>query len=267
MKYNFTFYSGDLGIFVRSVGHFDLLPGKGSRIKRVNFGEIFWCLEGSGHFRDSEGREFILKPGWCWYYPPGSLHIHGAGSERFHYRWLTLDGPLAGEIFEALHIAPGLTYAGSCPEEYFDRIAANCDDPEKMPDLISDAFYILSRIMKGDKKRSRPDSVAAEVRALIDAGFSDPELNVERIADQLNRHRVSVARVFKEQFGITVSDYLHRCRCKEAVRLIQETDTPLTEVPLLCGFSSVHYMSRVIRQLTGSPPGALRKSAREHLKI
>lgn len=260
MNSSFTFYSGDLGFFVRSIGHFDFRPGNWSRIKSVDFGEIFWCLEGSGKFIDSKGREFTLLPEWVWYYPPGSLHNHGAGKERFHYRWLTLDGPLANAVFSGLHIAPGLTHAGVCPEEYFDRIAENAGNLEKMPEMLSDAFYILTRIIKGIKQRRQPDSMAIEARMLIDTAFSNPELNVEQIADRLQCHRVSLNRVYKEQFGITISEYLHSRRCREAFHLIRETEVPLAEIPLKCGFSSIHYMSRVIRQLTGLPPGALRKS-------
>ncbi|MBO4647333.1 MAG: helix-turn-helix domain-containing protein [Lentisphaeria bacterium] len=262
---SFTFYSGNLGFFVRSVGHFDFLPGQRSRIKHAAFGEIFWCIEGSGKFIDSEGRKFTLLPEWVWYYPPGSLHNHGAGKERFHYRWLTLDGPLADAVFSGLRISPGLTHAGVCPEEYFDRIARNAGDPEKMPEMLSDAFYIFTRIIKGVKQRLQPDSMAIEARTLVDTAFSNPELNVEQIADRLQCHRVSLNRVFKEQFGITISEYLHSCRCREAFHLIRETEIPLAEIPLKCGFSSIHYMSRVIRQLTGLPPGALRKSAHREL--
>ena len=259
---NFTFYTGDLALFIRSVGHFDLKPGERSRIKRADFGEIFWCLEGSGRFMDPDGREFVLTPGWVWYYPPGSLHNHGAGDERFHYRWLTLAGPLAGPLLSGLRIAPGLTHAGPCPEEYFDRIAANAGNPEKMPDLLSDAFYILTRITAGAKHRYKPDSIVSEARAMIDTSYADPKLNVERIAGRLHRHRVSIERVFKEIYGITISEYLQARRCREAFRLIQETDIPLTELPAKCGFSSIHYLSRVIRNQTGLPPGALRKSVR-----
>lgn len=260
---SFTLYSGNLEFYVRSVGCFDLRPGERSRIKRASFGEIFWCIEGCGKFRDAEGKNFTLQPEWVWYYPPDSLHIHGAGNERFHYCWLTIDGPLAGALLSGLRLSPGLTYAGACPEEYFSRIAADARDPGKMPDILSNAFYILTRIVKGGKPRSSPTSVAAEARALIDIGFCDPKLNVESIADQLSRHRVSVARVFKEEFGVTVAEYLHSRRCQEAFRLIRETEIPLTELPRMCGFSSIHYLSRVIRRLTGLPPGALRKSARD----
>ena len=262
MDSHFTFYTGDLALFVRSVGHFELHPGERSRIKQADFGEIFWCIKGSGKFRDSNGRVFTLLPEWIWYYPPGSIHDHGAGDERFHYRWLTLAGPLAGPVFSGLCIEPGLTHAGPCPGEYFDRIAGNAANPEKMPDLLSDAIYILTRIVTGAKYRYAPDSMAAEAHTLIDTAFADPGLNVERIADQMQRHRVSIERGFKETFGITISEYLRSRRCQEAFRLIRETDIPLTELPAKCGFSSIHYFSRVIRKQTGLPPGALRRGVR-----
>ena len=255
----FTMYSGKLGFFVRSTGKFYLAPGVRTRVKRTTFCEILWCLDGCGTLITEDGKKYDILPGWVWYYPPGSLHRHGAGTEHFNFRWLTIDGPKAEELFLGLGILPGLHYAGACPEDFFDRIAENSSATEKMPDLLSWAFHILSRITAGPGCDPTADSVAFEARDLIDEDFKNPALNVEKIAERLQRHRVSVARDFKKKFGITISSYLISRRCQEGCRLILESDMPLIKIPPLCGFSSIHYFSRVIRKLTGVPPGELRK--------
>lgn len=262
MNNAFSFYNGDMGFYVRSIGHFDLAPAERSRCKKAGFGEIFWCISGSGLFRDENGKEYTLLPHWVWYYPPGSTHIHGAGTEHFNYRWLTIDGPLAGELFAGLNISPGLTYAGVCPEEYFERIHAAISDISKMPDMLCNAFFILSRINSGALREDGSNAIAAETRSIIDRNFRDLSLNVEAIADKLQRHRVSIARNFKLMYGISVSSYLQSCRYREACYLIRETALPLTEIPARCGFSSINYLSRVIREMTGITPGEMRRESR-----
>ena len=263
MYYAFSFYNGELGFYVRSIGHFDYAPGEMALRKTAAFGEIFWCISGSGHFCDADGKTHILHPNWVWYYPPGSTHIHGATSEHFHYRWLTIDGPLAKHLFDGFNIVPGMTFAGICPEEYFERIASAISDPSRMPDMLCNAVCILSQINSGAGKHdSSGGSIAAAARALIDHNFRDLSLNVESIADQLGRHRVSVARDFKLMYGISISSYLQSCRYQEAFYLIRETTLPLAEIPALCGFSSINYLSRVIRAMTGITPGELRRSGK-----
>ncbi|MBR7107622.1 MAG: helix-turn-helix transcriptional regulator [Lentisphaeria bacterium] len=263
MYHAFSFYNGELGFYIRSIGHFDYAPGEMGRRKTVDFGEIFWCISGSGYFHDHEGKTHILQPNWVWYYPPGSTHIFGAASEHFHYRWLTIDGPLAAHLFAGFNIAPGMTFAGLCPEEYFERIASAISDPSRMPDMLCNAVSILSKINSGTGKNvTSGGSIAAAARALIDQHFRDAKLNVEYIADKLGRHRVSVARDFKLMYGISISSYIQSCRYQEAFYLIRETKLPLAEIPARCGFSSINYLSRVIRTTTGITPGELRRSGK-----
>ena len=261
MSWIFTFYTGDLGFYVRSVGNFDFAPGVDARRKEAGFGEIFWCISGSGRFRDADGIEHTLCPDQVWYYPPGSVHIYGAGSEGFRFRWLTIDGPMAAMLFDGLKIVPGINSAGHCPEEYFDRISALAHNPSRMPEMLAEALNIFLKIISPESRKTEHKNLAEKAKKIIDSDFRNQNLNVENIADQLNCHRVSVARDFKIHYGIPISHYLHSRRSQEALSLINSTVKPLSEIPQLCGFSSISYLTRVIKKMTGSTPGELRKNA------
>ena len=76
--YKFAVIRGKTAFFVRSVGHFRVLPDNREGIKTADFGEIFWCLEGKGLF-SLNGRRHTLLPGQVWYYPPVEAAID-AGS-------------------------------------------------------------------------------------------------------------------------------------------------------------------------------------------
>ena len=89
--YKFAVIRGKTAFFVRSVGHFRVLPGNREGLKTADFGEIFWCLEGKGLF-SLNGRRHSLLPGQVWYYPPGARHDYIPGDPLFHYRWLSLEG-------------------------------------------------------------------------------------------------------------------------------------------------------------------------------
>ena len=267
MSWIFTFYTGELDFYVRSVGLFDLAPGEDGRRKEADFGEIFWCISGSGRFLDCGGREHVLLPGSVWYYPPGSVHIYHAGSEGFSARWLTIAGPLAGPLFDGLKIAYGINPAGNCPEEHFDRIFSLAHNPSKMPEMLTEAMTILLKMISPGNKKTERESLAEKARLLIDSDFRDQNLNVEIIADKLDCHRVSAARDFKQHYGIPISHYLHSRRIQEAFHLIRDTAIPLREIPQLCGFASIFYLSRVIKKMTGGTPGELRRNAAREKKL
>ena len=128
----FSMYPREFDFFVRSIGHFYLPPDKRQREKEADFGEIFWCLEGRGIFHDKFGNKNILRPGWIWYYPPGSRHVYYPDHCGFHYRWLTISGKNTDILFSSLKITPGLHYVGNCPEALFEEIyrdiSTGCDN-------------------------------------------------------------------------------------------------------------------------------------------
>jgi len=254
-------YSGDLGFFVRSVGECHFAPPSRQRVKTVQFGEIFWCISGAGLF-ELNGSRHRLEPDCVWYYPPGSLHSYWPEPEGFHYRWLAIDGPQAGELFSALKISPGAAHVKKCPHELFLSIEENIRKPARQLHILQEAFKILTLITSPrhwDRRFHRPD-LAAELKRIMDEEFDDPRLNVDLLSSRIGRHRVTAGRIFRKKYGITLSDYLMHLRCQEALHLLSDTAIPLEQLPGLCGFSSKTYFCQVVKKSTGKTPGFLRRS-------
>lgn len=260
---NFSFYTGELKFFVRSTGCSCQHAPHRQRIKKVDFAEIFWPLSGSGCFVDDQGRVNIVKPGSVWYYPPGSEHNYFPCANGFHYRWLAIGGSDAAVLFSALHILPGVSAAGMCPEELFCRISGNICYPDKQLQLLQDAFSILLKIAEGSDPGSDISQVPGEqIKKIIDENFRNPEINVNYLAGELHRHRVTISKQFKERFRINISDYLNSLRCQEGLRLLCQSDLPIAQIPHRCGFASLEYFYLTIRKATGETPAAIRRNAK-----
>ncbi|MBQ6471571.1 MAG: helix-turn-helix transcriptional regulator [Victivallales bacterium] len=256
----FSLYKGPLGYFVRSIGHFCHFPPKRSRIKHAQFGEIFWCLQGEGIFRDQLGKTHTLGPGQVWYYPPGSLHNYIPSPQGFHYRWLSIDGPDTGALFSGLGIKPGLMDAGQCPESLFHEIAEQITLPNRQLELLNSAFQILLCVARQNAaSQDTPGSLASRARQCQEKNYQDPNFNLNILAQKLGRHRITVARCFQKEYGMHFSEYLSDRRCQEALRLLMTEECKVSSLPQRCGFSSMNYLIRVIRHKTGKTPGALRK--------
>lgn len=247
-----------LGFFVRSAGHFQLRPGDHEPEKIANFGEIFWCIEGQGVF-ESGGRKFLLRPRHFWYYPPSSHHVFAPGPQGFHYRWLSIEGPDAGNLFRSFRIVPGINYGGECPQHLFSSLELKLQQLSLARQLTALALALNILCLSRARPPARSRSMVEDARAVIDSSFSDPELNVGSLAGLLHVHRVSLSRAFRAAFGVTVSEYLLSARLREALKRLHETDLPAKIVAEQCGFSSPIYFSRVVSRVTGFPPGHHRK--------
>jgi AraC-like DNA-binding protein len=249
-----------LGFFVRSCGHFILVPPDREARRKADFAEIFWGLRGRGAFRDGND-EYILKENQVWYYPPGYIHDFFPKSSAFQYYWLAIEGRSAGRLFEDLGIRPGLSQAGPCPEGLFSSVMLDAQSPERTKHIraLATAIAILTQIVTRGVEKLPQESPSSVDKAIIDENFGDPELNVESIAKLLHMHRVSLSRIFARDHRMSISNYLISCRIRHAMSLLHETDLRLKEIAQASGFKTSEYFSRAFLQAVGMPPGVFRK--------
>ena len=162
------FQKSEFDFFVRSVGHFCLARIDKGSWKKAHFGEIFWGVDGAGYFV-LDRKQYLLKPGYVWYYPPGSQHYFFPAGEFFEYRWLTIDGRQAHNLFQGLGIRAGVHYAGECPGALFNKLELEISFPERKRRLaaLSLAFSILTLAVSGTKRTTRRKGCAEEARLMI----------------------------------------------------------------------------------------------------
>ena len=87
------------------------------------------------------------------------------------------------------------------------------------------------------------------------------QVTLDDLAGAEGRHPAHLARAFKGRWGMTTGDFLRRVRVAAAVRLLQETDAPLSVVAVEAGFSDQSHMGRWLRRYVGLTPGNVRASA------
>jgi AraC-like DNA-binding protein len=97
-------------------------------------------------------------------------------------------------------------------------------------------------------------------RDLIDRRSTEP-LDVELLAATAHMARAHFIREFRATFGETPHRYLQRRRIERAMTLLRTTDTPVTDVCMEVGFSSLGTFSRTFRDIVGTTPSAYRTGA------
>jgi AraC family transcriptional regulator len=84
-----------------------------------------------------------------------------------------------------------------------------------------------------------------------------------RVADLCALVQLSEAhfsRSFKRTFGQSPHAFLVRRRLEFATRYMLETDAPLSDIALRCGFVDQAHLCKHFRQATGRPPAAWRRA-------
>ena len=263
-KHNFWWgpeYSHSL--FVRSCGEFVLVPPDRERIRStVDFGEIFWPVSGQCAFYSGE-KKYILRPGYAWYYPPGSRQDYKPLSP-FHYCWMTIAGDETDRFFSLLGITPGLNKAGICPQQLFSSLGKDCTyhSTAHRINALTTAFKILLQIYFPEQAKANIGNSAMEyAKTLIESSFDDPDLSPGQIAEVLHMHRASFSRAFSQTYAQTASSYISSVRLKNAAEKLSASKLAVKDVAKTCGFSSANYFSKVFIKQYGVSPEKYRKHA------
>ena len=82
----------------------------------------------------------------------------------------------------------------------------------------------------------------------------DRKLSLDEIASEVYLSRAYVSTLFKQQTGEGIFECLSRLRLEQSKRLLAETDLPLSQVALSCGYEDQSYFTRVFKKSTGLSP-------------
>jgi AraC-like DNA-binding protein len=100
--------------------------------------------------------------------------------------------------------------------------------------------------------------VLQRVCAYIDKNL-DKNIELAHLARVTGLSKCHFARAFKQSIGITPHYYVMRKRVEYASMLLRETDIPLTQIALRCGFSDQSHLCRRFRMIFNSTPRAFRR--------
>ncbi|MDQ0116030.1 response regulator transcription factor [Paenibacillus harenae] len=98
-----------------------------------------------------------------------------------------------------------------------------------------------------------------EAIQFLDNHLHEP-VSMRDIADHLHMNASYFSVLFKEQTGLTFSEYLTRRRVQRAKELLSGTRQTIAEISDQVGYQTAKYFVKVFRSIEGMSPGQYRKS-------
>jgi AraC-like DNA-binding protein len=109
---------------------------------------------------------------------------------------------------------------------------------------------------------SRPPPNNALVQAVLRRLATDPTLTAGELSPDLGISPSRLARVFKEEMGMSLVDYRNRLRLERFEVLVDKGGENLLQAALAAGFGSYAQFHRVYRELRGATPRKILKTRR-----
>ncbi len=101
--------------------------------------------------------------------------------------------------------------------------------------------------------------IANSIEDFINKNYTDPNLSIYVIADYVNKSANYARNIFKQNKGISISDYITQKRFGEVCRLLLETDMTAQAIGQRVGMSSGSYFYTAFKKYTGCTPEQYRK--------
>ncbi|MBQ9063286.1 MAG: PocR ligand-binding domain-containing protein [Eubacterium sp.] len=87
--------------------------------------------------------------------------------------------------------------------------------------------------------------------------YSEP-VTLAGAARSAGVHPSYLSSLFRKVTGLTFKDYLNQIRIEHALELLKNTDYPIMEIAISCGFNDQSYFTKVFKKQTGMTPRQFR---------
>ena len=121
--------------------------------------------------------------------------------------------------------------------------------------------YFRKRIeFQLNKKTDKTAEIAGAAKQYIEDHYGDSNLSITDISEQLLVNQTYLRKMFKEEYHMTLSEFITQVRMHAARDLITSTDKKLSEVAELCGYTDNGYFSNCFKKFYGTSPRNLGKA-------
>ena len=180
-------------------------------------------------------------------------------------RYITPDHPaflpIQNAFMDIMH-----SFGQMTPEDlYTTDSALVTDDLTSQLYIKSSLLYILAtlsnhRLFTPTEKNldKRVESIKTALTYMKD-NYQE-KIYLSDLAKQVNLSEQYFCRLFKKAIGQSPIEYINEYRIKQTLRLLEETNLPVTEICLECGYNNLGNFLREFRKYTGTTPLQYRKN-------
>ncbi len=234
----------------------------------LDFWEITYVDDGT-LITDIDGKEFTLNPQEIIFYAPGQEHNQRT-TTTCSYLTIVFDMDISKEDGELLKNkvfkagqkeAETLSWFNSSSKEY------NSLTPMVLTSAVQ--IFIVSLLSNYQSPTNKPiitkmqqkydNELLGEIALYIQENIYSP-LNVEDICQRFSLSRSSIQTLFAKNLNTSPKQYISDLKFAKAKQMIKESTYSISEIARICGFSSIHYFSRVFKEKYGITPTSYAKS-------
>lgn len=132
-----------------------------------------------------------------------------------------------------------------------------CTSIEQLNELCTKMLITYCKIAKKTSHLDHSpfvDTVLTYIEADLRA-----DLSLKALSSHLNVNASYLSALFSEEMGISLTNYVTKCRMEQAAKLLTHSNMSVKNIAFQCGFTDIHYFSRQFKKYTELSPKAYRE--------
>lgn len=256
-------------IHLQEIGQLEAIKPHTSRRENLSSYLFFIVLNGSGNL-EYEGKIYPLQKGDCVFIDCRRQYSHHSSEDLWHLKWAHFYGPNMSGIYEKYVERGGRPVFHPAALSVFENVL------EDLFEIASSSTYIrdmkifekltnlLTLLMEESWHPEKASGSATIRRSLqsvkdyIDQHYAE-KISLDALADIFFINKFYLTRIFREQFGITINNYLLQVRITHAKRMLRFSDMTIEKISHECGMNDANYFTRIFKKIEGVTPGEYRK--------
>lgn len=256
-------------LYIQEIGKLDAEKPHISQRQDLSSYLFFIVLRGSGTL-EYNGVQHALTMGDCVFINCKVGYSHSTSKDLWTLKWVHFFGPNIHNIHEKYIERGGSPVFHSIFPERFEHIWSKLYSLANSSDYIRDMRInehltsLLTLLMEhswnpetGNRTGVKRQNLG-QIKSHLDANFTD-KITLDDLAKNFFINKYYLSHGFKEQYGLTISDYLLSLRITHAKQLLRFSDLTAASISAACGMTDPNYFSRIFKKVEGISPTAYRR--------
>ncbi len=234
---------------------------------------FFTVVSGSGVL-NYEGQKYELKQSDCVFIDCGKPYIHQTDENNlWTLRWIHLYGPALPSIYRKYCERGGRTVFQPSTNaklqafmEVHNTLMTTAKSDDYMRDMLINQHLsalltlIMSESWHPEDQEDMPKKrmMLLPIKEYLDSNYN-LKITLDDLAEKYFINKYYLSKSFKEQYGVSVNNYLLSVRITKAKQLLRFSNKPIEQIGLECGLGQAHYFSSKFKEIEGVPPSVYRE--------
>lgn len=257
-------------LHLQEIGSLTALKPHTSRRANLSSYLFFFVESGTGTLTYT-GRDYALSPGDCVFIDCKTAYAHSTDEKLWSLKWHHFHGPSMANIY-AKYIERGGQPAFRPTESNLEKMescwqrlweTANSSDYIRDMKINEGLNTLLTLIMRESwnptkRREGRKRQSCMDVKSYLDEHYAE-KLTLEDLAGRFYMDKYYLAKCFKEEYGVTINQYLLQVRITKAKQMLRFTDEKIEVIGQECGIGEAAYFSRMFKKIEGISPSEYRE--------